>query len=73
MSKFKVKTTAVIDNNPVGSIIELSKESAEKLSSKNYVIIIEEIKPKKAPAKKAKSAPKKPATKTAKKKTESKK
>lgn len=56
MSKFKVKTAAVIDSNPVGSIIELPKATADRLSHIGYVEILEEVKPKpkkKAPAKKA--------------------
>lgn len=68
MANVKVKTTAVVNRNPVGSTIELPKATAEKLSAKGYVIIIGEIKP----AKKV-SAPKKPAKKApVKKKTESK-
>ncbi len=51
MTKYKVKTTAVIDYNPVGSIIELSKNTAEYLSEKGYVHIIEEVKNKKTTAK----------------------
>jgi len=69
-AKYKVKTTAVINRNPVGSTIELPKTTADKLVAKGYVEIIEEIKPKKKPAKKAKSAPKKPAKTSAKKKTD---
>lgn len=60
MSKFKVKTNAVINHNPVGSTIELPKADADRLSHIGYVDIIEEVKPK--PAKK------KTATKTATKK-----
>lgn len=44
MTKVKVKTTAVINRNPVGSLIELSEESANKLVGKGYVEIIEKVK-----------------------------
>ena len=57
MAKYKVKTTAVIDRNPVGSTIELPKKTAESLFQKGYVDIIEEIKPKAKPKAKAKKAP----------------
>ena len=57
--KFEVKTTAVIDRHPVGSIIELGEATAKALAEKGYVTIIEEVaKPK--------------AKKTTKKKTEDK-
>lgn len=73
MSKFKVKTEAVIDNNPVGSTIELPKKTAESLADKGYVVILSEVKPKpkrKATPKKSTSATKKaPAKSTAKKTT----
>jgi len=73
MAKYNVRTTAVIDNNPVGSTIVLPKKTAESLADKGYAVILSEVKaetkPKKAPAKKAKSAPKKPAKETAKKDT----
>lgn len=64
IKKYKVKTKAVIDRNPVGSTIELPKADADRLSNINYVDIIGEVKPtpKKAPAKKA-SAPTKPKAK----------
>lgn len=71
MAKYKVKTTAVIDRNPVGSTIELPKNTAEYLFQKGYVDIIEEVKPKPKSAKK--TATKSTAKKDAKKKTESKK
>ena len=65
--KFKVKTRAVINRQPVGSTIELNEDMAKRLAKIRYVEIIEEIK---APAKKE-SAPKKPAAKksTSKKKS----
>lgn len=64
MANFKVKTTVVVDRNPVGSTIELPKLTAEKLADKKYVEIIGEVKPaKKTPA------PKKPAKKAAAKTT----
>jgi len=62
-NKFRVKTAAVIDNNPVGSIIELPKKTAESLAAKKYVEIIEEIK-----SAKKESAPKKQAKKSSTKK-----
>lgn len=68
MANVKVKTTAVINNNPVGSTIEISKSSAEKLSAKGYVVIVEEAK-----AVKKASAPKKPTKVTPKKKATDKK
>jgi len=72
MAKYKVKTAAVIDNNPVGSTIELPKATAENLFAKGYVDIIEEVKPKVKPKRKAPA--KKKATKaTANKKTATKK
>lgn len=58
MAKYLVETIAVINRNPIGSKIELTKSSAEKLSAKGYVKILDEVKPKVAPVKKA-SAPKK--------------
>lgn len=65
MAKYKVKTMAVIDRQPVGSTIELDESSAKRLAKMNYVEIIEEVKP---PVKKA-SAPKKPKAKASAKKT----
>lgn len=69
MAKYKVKTKAVIDRNPVGSTIELPKATAESLFAKGYVDIIEEVKPKAKPKRKA---PAKKTTKTTKKKAETK-
>lgn len=67
MAKVLVETIAVINRNPIGSKIELTKSSADKLSAKGYVKILDEIKPKPTPVKKA-SAPKKSESKTATKK-----
>ena len=68
--KFNVETVgAVIDRNPIGSTIELSEKEAKYFESIGYVRIINEIKPKAKPAKKA-SAPKKPAKTSSKKKTD---
>lgn len=70
MSKvFKVKTAAVFNGQPPGSIIELKEETARKYEALKYVEIIEEVKP----VKKATSAPKKPAKTSAKKSTTPKK
>ena len=69
-TKYKVKTKAVFNGQPVGSTIELDEVTAKKYKSLKYLEIIEEIKPKPKPAKKAKSAPKKPAKTSAKKKTD---
>lgn len=71
MAKYKVKTTAIIDRNPVGSTIELPKKTAEHLFQKGYVDIIEEVRPKPKSAKK--TTTKSTAKKDAKKKAESKK
>ena len=51
--KFKVKTAAVFNGQPVGSIIELDEVTAKKYESLKYLEIIEEIKPKAKPKKKA--------------------
>lgn len=66
--KYRVKTKAVIQYNPPGSIIELSEEETQRLVNKKYAEIVEEVKP----VKKA-SAPKKPAKKPATKKADTKK
>lgn len=64
MANVKVKTTAVVNRNPVGSTIELPKGIAEKLADKNYVTIIAESKPKPKPKKtQAKKSAKKEADK----------
>ena len=61
--KYNVKTTAVIDNNPVGSTIVLPKKTAESLADKGYVDILSEVKaetkPKRTASKKSTSATKK--------------
>lgn len=67
--KFKVKTAAVFNGQPVGSIIELDEVTAKKYESLKYLEIIEEIKAKPKPAKKATSAPKKTAKASEKKTT----
>ena len=60
MSKVKVETIAVIDRNPIGSIIELNERTAKRLEAKKYVRIIEKIsKPKKESAPKKASKKKK--------------
>ena len=65
-TKYKVKTAAVFNGQPAGSIIELDESAAKKFEAMKYVKIIEEIKEQKPKAKadeKGKSAPKKSATK----------
>lgn len=61
--KYNVKTTAVIDNNPVGSTIVLPKKTAESLADKGYVDILSEVKaetkPRRTVSKKTTSATKK--------------
>ena len=66
--KYKVKTKAVIDGQPIGSTIELDEATAKRLAKMKYVEIIEEVKP----VKKSTSATKKPARASSKKNTESK-
>jgi len=66
-TKFKVKTAAVFNGQPVGSIIELDEKVARKYEALKYLEIIEEIKPKSKPKK---STSKKPTSAT--KKTEKK-
>ena len=66
-TKYKVKTKAIIDRQPIGSTIELDEATAKRLAKMKYVEIIEEVK---APVKKATAAPKKPAKTSSKKKTE---
>ena len=68
-TKYKVKTKAVFNGQPVGSTIELDEVTAKKYESLKYLEIIEEIKAKPKPVKKA-SAPKKPAKASSKKKTD---
>src|SRR5690625_4073331 len=69
-TKYKVKTKAVFNGQPVGSTIEMDGKTAKKYEALKYLEIIEEIKAKPKPAKKAKSAPKKPAKTSAKKKSD---
>lgn len=65
MAQIKVETAAVVNRNPVGSVIKLPKATAEKLSAKGYVNIIEEVEPvKKAPVKKKPAKTKESATKS---------
>jgi len=64
MSKrFKVKTKAVFNGQPVGSTIEVDEDFARKYEALKYLEIIEEIKPKAKAQVKKESAPKKPASK----------
>lgn len=42
--KFKVKTAAVFNGQPVGSIIELDEVTAKKYEALKYLEIIEEVK-----------------------------
>mgnify|MGYP001405690042 FL=1 len=69
--KFKVKTAAVFNGQPVGSTIELDEKVARKYEALKYLEIIEEIKPKSKPkkstSKKSTSATKKTEKKSAKK------
>lgn len=60
--KYEVKTASVINRNPVGSIIELPKEEAERFEAMRYVEIIGEVKPE---PKAKKSSDKKPVAKDA--------
>jgi len=73
--KFKVRTAAVFNGQPPGSIIELDEKKAKKYEALKYLEIIEEVKPKpKAKAKPKKKAPaKKTMAKKETKKTETKK
>ena len=69
--KYKVKTAAVFNGQPVGSIIELDEKIARKYEALKYLEIIEEVKqkskPKKSTSKKSSSATKKTEKKSAKK------
>jgi len=60
MAKVRVKTKAVFNGQPVGSIVELDEKTAKKYAALKYLEIIEELK-KPKPAKKVSSAPKKTA------------
>ena len=59
--KFKVKTKAVFNGQPVGSTIELDGKTAKKYEALKYLEIIEEVKAKQT---------KKPAKTSTKKKTD---
>jgi len=52
-TKYKVKTKAVFNGQPVGSIIELDEVTANKYEALKYLEIIEEVKPKAKPKRKA--------------------
>ena len=69
-TKYKVKTKAVFNGQPVGSTIEMGGKSAKKYEALKYLEIIEEVKAKPKQSKKATSAPKKPAKTSTKKKTD---
>lgn len=69
--KYNVETEAIINRNPIGSIITLPEKEAKHLESIGYVRIINEVKPKPKTAKK--TTTKSTAKKDAKKKAESKK
>jgi len=71
-TKYKVKTKAVFNGQPVGSIIELDDVTAKKYESLKYLDIIEEVKPKAKPKKKAPEKKKATKAKTTKKKAETK-
>ena len=60
-TKYKVKTKAVFNGQPVGSTIELDGKTAKKYEALKYLEIIEEVKAEPKQTKKATSAPKKPA------------
>ena len=61
MKKYKVKTKAIFNGQPVGSIIELDEVTAKKYEALKYLEIIEEVKPKTKP--KAKTTKKTATTK----------
>ena len=63
VTKYKVKTKAVFNGQPVGSTIELDEKTARKYESLKYLEIIEEIKSNQKSQSKKESAPKKPAKK----------
>lgn len=60
-TKYKVKTAAVFNGQPVGSTIELDGKTAKKYEALKYLEIIEEVKAKQT---------KKPAKTSTKKKTD---
>lgn len=53
--KYRVKTKAVFNGQPIGSTIELSEETAIKYDELNYLDIISEVKPKPKTKKKSES------------------
>ena len=61
-TKYKVKTAAVFNGQPVGSTIEMDEKSAKKYEALKYLEIIEEVK--------AEPKTKKPAKTSTKKKTD---
>ena len=61
-TKYKVKTKAVFNGQPVGSTIEMDEKSAKKYEALKYLEIIEEVK--------AEPKTKKPAKTSTKKKTD---
>jgi len=67
-TKYKVKTKAVFNGQPVGSIIELDEAAAKMYAARNYVKIIEEVKKtaRRTQSKKSTSATKKTDTSKAK-------
>jgi len=54
MTKYKVKTKAVFDGQPVGSIIELDEVTAKKYESLKYLEILNEVKKRKKTQSKSK-------------------
>lgn len=65
MANVKVKTVgAVVNGQPIGSTVEMTKAEAEHYAKLGYVEIVKESKPKTV---KKESAPKKPAKKATKK------
>ena len=70
--KFKVRTAAIFDGNPVGSTIELDEGVAKAYEKLGYLEIMDEVKPKPKAKPKKKPAAKTKAKKATKKKTDSK-
>ena len=63
MKKYKVKTKAIFNGQPVGSIIELDEVTAKKYEALKYLEIIEEVKQTKQTRPKAKTTKKTATTK----------
>ena len=61
--KYKVKTAAVFNGQPVGSIVELDEVTAKKYEALKYLEIIEEIKQAKQTKPKAETTKKTDTTK----------